>query len=119
MTTKLEKLIDDILYDRSVDELPIDWNDFNDTEKRDLAAAYIEENNDIIFDLFANVHETSMAQHFIALVENRNVNLPELAWDLQTAIFARKDLQTLIEAEFDLRWRDHVRERQLAAEDYR
>lgn len=108
-----KKILEELFYDLG----EFTFEDLEDTPKRDLMAAYIEENEEIIYDLFANVHETSMAGHFAALIWNR-CDPRHIADDIRIAIMGGKDLPSLINGEIDLQWREHEREVYLASADY-
>ena len=78
-----------------------------------LAEAYILENEDVIFDLFANVHETSMALHFSQLYHSvSRVNAFEMVEDIRLAMVPSDDLESLIEGEIGRYWPSWESERE-------
>lgn len=109
-----KKILEDLFYDLGEE---FTFEDLESTNQRKLMAAYIRENEEIIYDLFANVHETSMAEHFAQLAEHKEETIG-LVYDLRNAIIYGKDLPSLINGEIDLQWREHEREVWLASADY-
>jgi hypothetical protein len=84
---------------------------FGDQSK--LAGAYIIENEDIIFDLFANVHQTSMALHLSQLYYSvTRCAVFTLAEDIRLAMVQSNDLQSLIDGEIDHLWPAYESEKQ-------
>ena len=70
-----------------------------------LAEAYILENEDVIFDLFANVHPTSMALHFSQLYHSvSRVNAFEMFEDIRLAMVRSDDIEILIDGEVCRFW---------------
>ena len=70
-----------------------------------LAEAYILENEDVIFDLFANVHTASMGLHFSQLYHSvARVNAFEMVEDIRLAMVRSDDIEILIDGEVCRYW---------------
>ena len=78
-----------------------------------LAEAYILENEDVIFDLFANVHPTSMALHFSQLYHSvARVDIFEMVEDIRLAMVRSDDIEILIDGEVCRYWPSWESERE-------
>ena len=87
------------------------YRDLMSCDKHMLAAAYILENEDIIFDIFADVHTTSLAHHFAKLTHSvADCDVFDMATDIRKAIIASGDLERLIDTEIELRRRSYERD---------
>ena len=77
-------------------------------DKHKLAAAYILENEDIIFDIFSDVHVTSLAGYFAKMATSvDDCDVFDMAFDIRKAIIASKDIEYLINTEIKVRQRNH------------
>ena len=85
-------------------------------DKHKLAAAYIRENEDIIFDIFSDVHETSLAIHFAQLATSiEDCDVFDMAFDIRNAIIASKDIESLIDTQIEIQYQNHLAYRQASA----
>ncbi len=100
------------LIDEQIDAIQGEFS-YRDLQARDqhkLSAAYIIENEEIIFDIFADVHETSLAHHFAAIaISIENCDVFAMANDLRNAIIMSKDIESLVDTEIELRVRSYQR----------
>ena len=86
------------------------YRDLLSQDKHKLAAAYILENEDIIFDIFADVHTASLAHHFAKLATSvEHCDVFDMATDIRNAIIPSKDIESLIDTEIELRRRSYER----------
>ena len=89
------------------------YRDLLSQDKHKLAAAYILENEDIIFDIFADVDKTILAEHFAELATSvDHCDVFDMAFDIRKAIIASKDIESLIDTEIKLRRRSYERHRE-------
>ena len=103
----LKELIDEILADAH-DEFS--YRDLQSCDQHRLAAAYIRENNDIIFDIFADVHVTCLAHHFAKLTSSvDDCDVFDMATDIRHAIIGASAVDSLIDTEIKLQRRQNER----------
>ena len=103
----LQELIDELI---PTIQGEFSYRDLLSQDKHKLAAAYILENEDIIFDIFADVDKTVLAEHFAELTTSvENCDVFDMATDIRKAIIASGDLERLIDTEIELRRRSYER----------
>ena len=101
----LKDLIDELIADTR-DEFS--YSDLLAGDKHKLAAAYILENEDIIFDIFSDVDKTVLAEHFAELATSvDDCDVFDMAFDIRKAIIASKDIEYLINTEIKVRQRNY------------
>ena len=104
-TTEHEMPLKDLIRELFDECGKFEFNELQFGDQSKLAEAYILENEDIIYDLFSNVNQTSMALHLSQLYYSvTRCAVFTLAEDIRLAMVNSDDLQSLIDGEIDHLW---------------
>ena len=79
------------------------FEELTEADQRKLCAAYVRDSEDVVSDLLADVHQTSLAGHIADLIDG-DCDVLAMAHDIKIAAFPNKDLISLVEGEMDWQW---------------